>query len=374
MNQLQSDLPEFSPLEEGVLRLRGLYEQAGFQPVELPTFEDYSLYLNNKHFLDTDRILTFPDPEGRLLALKADVTLSIARKIPAGSLSTAQKLYYLDEVVRFSPENQSYRVEQQIGLEWIGREDSFANLEVLDLALRSLALLGEETAMDVSHLGFVSGLLEDAGLPPPVEREILTAIHAKSIHDIAGQLDAAGVSNGRRERILALAGLHGPFQAVLFKAKELVRGSRMEQAYQELAQLGEALSPAKGQALHLDFSVVNHLDYYNGIIFRGYRKDIPSVVCGGGRYDHLMHRLGKDCGAIGFAIYLHPFDSLYGRQENQVDILLVYPVGSPTGQVLRQADTLRKKGLRVRCEREDGDWKSIPCDRIIRWGEEKSSC
>lgn len=352
-------LPAFSPEESSVLAMRALYESRGFVRTLPAKFEDYALYLDNKNFLGTDRILTFMDHSGRLMAMKPDVTLSIAKNMPARASGAAEKLYYIDEVVRFSPENRAYKVLGQIGLEWIGREDSFANLEVLDLALRSLKLIGE-SAMDISHLGFVTGLLEDAGLPPRVERDILGAVHAKSAHDAAAILEAAGVSNGRRDRILTLAGLHGPFPRALEQAKALVRGERMARAFEELELLGRALRPAEGQAVNLDFSVVNDLDYYNGLIFRGYIRGIPGMVCGGGRYDNLMARLGKDCCAMGFGISLHQLEAFYGEREDQVDVLLTYPRGCDWNALLRQAEELNDQGLRVRLEREDADLKAIP--------------
>jgi len=346
--------PSFSPREACELKLRALYESRGFVRTEIAKFEDYSLYLDNKNFLGTDRILTFMDHDGRLLALKPDITLSIAKSLPARLPAVSEKLYYIDEVVRFSPENRAYKVLDQIGLEHIGREDAFANLEVLDLALRSLALMGE-SAMDVSHLGFVSGLLKNTGLSPQVERKVLGAIHAKSPHDVAGILEAEGVENGRKEQILSLAGIHGPFLQALKEARCLIQGEEMAKAYNELEALAKSLHTAPNQTIHLDFSVVNDLDYYNGLIFRGYIRGVPGVVCSGGRYDNLMQKLGKDCCAIGFGISLHQLDRLWEEQIPPVDVLLLYPAECNWNALIERVDELNAQGFTVRCEREDAD-------------------
>lgn len=360
MQTLQSGmLPAFLPQEAGVLRLRALYERRGYRRITPPRFEDYALCLDNKNFLGTDRILTFMDPGGRLLALKPDVTLSIAKTVLPGELPAAEKLYYIDEVTRLSPDNQSYRVTEQIGLERIGREDVFAGLEVLDLALKSLALIGEESAMDVSHLAFVAGLLEDAALEGDVERKVLAAIHARSIHDLSGILEAADVRGERRDRILTLAGLHGPLSRQLERARELVRGSRMEAAYRELEAISGALEPGIGQGLNLDFSVVGDLDYYNGLVFRGYIKGISGVVCGGGRYDNLLKKLGKSSSAVGFAVYLHRLEGYYATYTRQTDVLLRYPAICDWKELLERVDELEARGLTVRCEREDSDCSGI---------------
>ena len=352
-------LPAFFPLEACVLRLRALYESRGFRQVSPSMFEDYTLYLDNKNFLGAERILAFMDPSGRLLTVKPDVTLSIARSMEQGQLACAEKLYYTDEVVRFSQSNNAYKVLPQIGLERIGKEDPFTNLEVIDLALRSLALIGEQSAVDISHLAFVSGLLEDAGLPPHLERELLRAIRAKNIHDAAQVLESAGTGEREKERILTLAALSGPFPKELERAKPLVRGPRMERAYNELSDVARILKPSAGQSVNLDFSVVNDLDYYNGLIFRGYIKGISGVVCAGGRYDNLMKKLGKHSAAAGFAVLLHRLEGYFAKYDRQADLLITYAPSCNWNALLEKISELNSQGLTVRCEAQGADLSGL---------------
>ena len=358
-------MPAFFPLEACVLRLRALYESRGFKRITTPMFEDYSLYLDNKNFLGTDWILTFTDPAGRLMAVKPDVTLSIANQATVNLPIHAEKLYYTDDVVRFSKSSGNSRLLPQIGLEWIGREDAFANLEVVDLALRSLALIGEESAVDISHLAFVSGLLEGIGLPPRAERELLGALHTKSLHSAAELLDYALVGEQEKERILTLARLCGPFPKVLEQAKTLVRGRRMEYAFEELSDLAGTIHPTAGQTVNLDFSVVNDLDYYNGLIFRGYIKGIPDVALGGGRYDNLMKKLCKPSSAIGFAVFLHRLEGYFAKYDRQIDILITYESPCNWHELLELVSDLNDQGLTVRCEAEGSDLSGISFARQL---------
>jgi ATP phosphoribosyltransferase regulatory subunit len=353
-------LPAFLPGEANVLRLRALFEGRGYRKISLPRFEDYSLLLDNKDFLSTGRMVTFMDPAGRLLALRPDVTLSIAKKIPPGELPAAEKLYYTEEVVRFAGDGKTLRATEQIGLEHIGRDDIYSGLETLDLALKSLALLGEETAMDVSHLGFVSAILNTAGLKPKVEKALLMAIRSKNMHELCGILDSAGVENPHREDILALDGLQGPLLRQLQKARGLVRGPLMEEAYHQLKTIGDAVTPGERQNLNLDFSVVGDLNYYNGLVFRGYIKDVAGVALGGGRYDNLMKKLGKKSTAIGFAVYLHRLEGYYAGYHRQWDVLLLYDDNCDWKKLLAKVRELESQGLTVRCEHKDGDHGEIP--------------
>ena len=345
----------FGPGEEVLLGLRRLYELRGFRRIKAAKFEEYALYIENKNFLDTDNIITFMDVDGKLMALKPDVTLSIVKNIPRGPLPTSQKLYYVDEVYRLSAENRAYKVMGQIGVELIGDGDGCSNLEIIDLAARSLEVIGRPCALDISHLGFVSGLLGEMGLSHRTETQLLENIHAKNAWDAARVLEQAEVPRAQAERVLALFEIHGGFAGALGRVKALVSNDEMRRAYEELARVGAVLQGCGGSA-HLDFSVVNDLDYYNGLIFRGYVEGVPSLVLTGGRYDNLMRKMRKESGAIGFAIYLDELGAcLKGERQPDFDLLITYPDGCDFAALLDLVRAQNARGVRVRLERASAD-------------------
>ena len=123
----------------------------------------------------------------------------------------------------------------------------------------------------------------------------------------------------------------------------------MDQALEELRQLCALLEPER---LRLDFSIVNDMSYYNGIIFRGYLPKLPSGVLAGGRYDNLLRQLGREGGAVGFAVYMDLLERLEGPEEEfDGDVLLLYGPETPAPAVLQRAEELRRDGQRVRTER-----------------------
>lgn len=306
------------------LRLRGLFEQRGFRRVRVNKFEDYALYVDNKNFLQSESIITFMDVDGKLLALKPDVTLSVVRGIPKKELLELEKLYYADEIYRLSRENREYRVHSQIGVEMFGRADSGTNIEAVTLALSALSLISNSFVLDISHLGFVSGLIEHMSLEHSVKRQVLAGIHSKSVHDIAFALAEAGVCDTDKNRLTALCGLHGDFLAQLPAAYELIVCDQMRDAYAELEQLGAALKDSNmAEHAKLDFSVVNDLDYYNGLIFSGYIEGLPKVVLTGGRYDNLMRKMDNENGAIGFAVSLDDLNT-YLKPDKNLDVRVIF--------------------------------------------------
>ena len=336
-------------------RLRQLFEQRGFRRTRVNRFEDYALYMDNKSFLQAERIITFMDMDGRLLALKPDVTLSVIKNIPGGKLPAAEKLYYADEVYRISRENRAYHARSQVGVELVGAPDTFASAEIIDLALESLALISKQFVLDISHLGFVAGLLEKLALSAAQERQLLAGIHTKSMHEVAEILRQANVTPENREKVLALAGLHGTFAQALPQARALVSGDAMQAAYEELERLGGVLG-AYAQNVRLDFSIVNDLAYYNGLTFLGYVEGIPRMVLSGGRYDGLLHKMGKESGAIGFAVSLDELSG-YGekRRSFDFDVLLTYEADCDWAALLQYTKQLCADGERVRLERADSD-------------------
>ena len=106
------------------------------------------------------------------------------------------------------------------------------------------------------------------------------------------------------------------------------------------------------KALRLDFSIVNDMSYYNGIIFRGFVDGNPRTVLSGGRYDNLMSRLGKKGQAIGFAIYLDALAELEAQSDRDVDTLLLYGDRDDPADVIRAAAKLTAGGEKIRVSRE----------------------
>ena len=102
--------------------------------------------------------------------------------------------------------------------------------------------------------------------------------------------------------------------------------------------------------------MVNDLDYYNGLIFRGYVEGVPSLVLTGGRYDNLMRKMRKESGAIGFAIYLDELGAcLKGERQPDFDLLITYPDGCDFAALLDLVRAQNARGVRVRLERASAD-------------------
>ncbi len=293
------ELPRLRREERVALRLRGVYEANGYRMFRMGSFEEYDLYMQNKAFLMGEDIITFTAADGRLLALKPDVTLSIVKNTRPGEV---RRLYYNENVFRRSRHTGEYREISQMGLEFIGGDGAGAEAEVLRLAAESLAAIGD-CALDLSHMEFVEAALAGFG-EGEAQQAALAALRDKSPHGMREAARLAGLGGEAAETMAALAELSGPFDAALQKARVLAAGiPGCKKPLDELEALRRALNGTP-VAVRLDFSLLNDVDYYSGLLFQGYVSGIPRPVLAGGRYDKLLRRFGKQQGAVGFALYL----------------------------------------------------------------------
>ena len=337
--------------ERALFALKGLYESYGYSQYKMSKFEEYELYVRNKSFLVSDHVITFTDVGGSLMALKPDVTLSIVKNSPE-SEKGIRKVYYNENVYRVPKGALSFKEIMQAGLECIGDVDTYAMAEVLTLAVKSLEAVSEDYVLDVSHMGILSSLVDEIGLSARGKEALLSCVGEKNIHEIDKICAAEGKSADVIKRLVSLSG----------GAEEMLEVLEGTSSYADACEMAEMLSFVKGK-VRIDFSVTDDMNYYSGIVFKGFIKGIPTDVLTGGRYDNLMKRMGKSSGAIGFAVYL----DLLGELENDApefdgDVLLLYSDKTDVKKLIDLTESLTESGKSIsacRCAPEGMKFKEI---------------
>ena len=340
--------------EQVIFSLRALFEQYGYKKFKMSKFEEYDFYADNRSFLSSETILTFTGLDGKLLALKPDVTLSIVKNTKENR-EAAERVYYNENVYRARKGVGEYKEIMQVGLEYIGEVDEYATLEVLLLAQKSLKAISDQYIMDLSHMGFVAGLMEEVNLPYAQQKAVLSCISEKNAHGIRAICTEAGLAGEMTQKLEALASLYGGLEPTLEKAKALCCNEKMEQAVAELEGILRCLKiGGNEQNVNLDFSIVNDMDYYTGIIFQGFINGVPAGILSGGRYDNLLHKMGKDADAIGFAVYLDLLERFESTEkEYDVDTLLLYEDGVDTAALAKAAQMLTDNGQSVLVQKKN---------------------
>ena len=345
------ELIKILPKTEAVpLGLRALYEGFGYNKYRMGKFEPYDLYRENKEFLDSDGIITFTDVTGRLMALRPDVTMSIVKNAQTDSLP--RKYYYNENVFRYDNVVGECREINQIGLEYLGADPGYAEAEVVSLAVMTLAELSSEYTLDISHMGLISGLLTAAGIDGSMRDEAMQFLRRKNAGGLSALAERLSVRGDMRDVLVAAANFRMRMCDALESIESFAVAADVSEAIAELRSLYKTLE-ALGVAdrVYVDFSVLNDLNYYNGLLFRGYIREVPQAVLSGGRYDKLVCRFGGVGAALGFALYLGELDRVfYEHSEYDVDTLLVYGE-LPPEEVAAAVLDMRSRGTSVRAEK-----------------------
>ena len=332
-------------------RLEELCRKFGYAPYKMSRFEEYEIYVRNKDFLQSDRVITFSGADGRLLAMKPDVTLSIVKNAPE-TPGAVRKVHYRENVYRQDRDGGNFREILQAGIECVGDVGSYEIAEVVYLAAKSLAALGQGTILSLSHVGLIREALEQSGLPESARKQALDCLARK-----------------REQELRALCREHGADETLpvaLLRARtpdDLAPLLTADNApWQELRQIIALLPAGK---VRLDFSLGNDMKYYSGLVFKGYARGVPASILSGGQYDRLLSHMGKNARAIGFALYLDQLEQLEETAEWDVDTLLLCG-GADPAEILAAAESLPGTVLAVKTEPERRNWKQ---KAILEQGE-----
>lgn len=307
--------------EQAVFLLRSLYSKYGYKQYKMRKFEEYDLYVRNKDFLISDSVITFTDTNGKLMALKPDVTLSIVKNTK-DSDGSVQKVYYDENVYRVSKGTHSYKEIKQAGLECIGDVDTYCVCEVLSLAVKSLMTISESCVVDVSDLAILFALYDYIGLSYEARKRMTSLISDKNTHEMKRLCEDMSVSAESTALLEELISYNGTPDEILPRLKAMAERIGAQAEFSEFESVVSSLDEELQSKLRIDFSVVSDINYYNGIVFKGFIDKIPDSVLSGGRYDSLMQSMSRKSKAIGFAVYIDMLER-FNIKEREFDYAAV---------------------------------------------------
>lgn len=307
--------------EQAVFLLRSLYSKYGYKQYKMRKFEKYDLYVRNKDFLISDSVITFTDTNGKLMALKPDVTLSIVKNTK-DSDGSVQKVYYDENVYRVSKGTHSYKEIKQAGLECIGDVDTYCVCEVLSLAVKSLMTISENCVVDVSDLAILFALYDYIGLSYETRKRMTSLISDKNTHEMKRLCEDMSVSAESTALLEELISYNGTPDEILPRLKAMAERIGAQAEFSEFESVVSSLDEELQSKLRIDFSVVSDINYYNGIVFKGFIDKIPDSVLSGGRYDSLMQSMSRKSKAIGFAVYIDMLER-FNIKEREFDYAAV---------------------------------------------------
>lgn len=330
-------------VEENIMKC---FHSYGYFQLETPLMEHDSV------FSDTDGLYRLVDRSGEVVSLRPDMTMPIARV-------AATKLYdelpvrasYLGNVYRFSDPTKGGRQNEftQAGIELLGEKGTFYDAEVIALTVNALLGAGATDFMvELGNVNFVRGLLSESHLSDEIQEEINDLMVKKDMLSMEEVLETVSLKAEIKEIILKLPTLFGG-KEVLQEMLVSTLPEQSKKALQELTEIYEYLSYyGYEKYITFDLGMNKNMDYYTGMIFKIFHQGVGFPVAGGGRYDKLISRFGKEIPATGSAIYINRLTDgmshAISHTAPKADEVLS---GEDKKALIKQAAELRKMGKSV---------------------------
>ncbi|OGW61843.1 MAG: ATP phosphoribosyltransferase regulatory subunit [Nitrospirae bacterium RBG_16_64_22] len=345
-------------------RLLTVFREWGCEEIIPATFEYRDVLAPGMEEGLAESCYTLTDREsGRLLLLRPDVTLQIARMAGSarrGALPLPARYCYTTSVYRYEKDPIGrHRELRQAGVEILGVSGAEGSAEAVALCVEALRRTGlKEFKVAVGQVEFFRGLFQGQKVPPEIRAEIREAVSKKD--DAA--LDRALLRGRLAPRA---AGAFRKLPELFGKAEVLAEASRFAVTPAAKAALRDVRRTAEQLDAYgvlpfvvFDLGEIRGFDYYTGVLFEAFAGGVGTPIGRGGQYDNLIARFGSPCRATGFALDVDLVAQALGEQGvldryAEADVLLVGSRSSPR-EALDAARRLRRKGFRVACDLDGG--------------------
>ena len=348
-------------------KLHQLLHLYGYQDIQTPTFEYFDVFRKEIGTIDSRELYKFFDREGNTLALRPDMTPSIARAV-ATLFETDRVPLRLCYVGNTFINRTSYqgrlKENTQLGAELIGDDSIEADAEMIAMVVDGMKQIGlSEFQVSIGHVDFLKSLMDETKLSEEIKEELYSLILNRNFFGVDEVLTENHVSKKIRDEFQVLPELMGGVE-VLKKASAVATDNKAKKAVARMLKIYKILA-FYGVEDHItfDMSMCGNYGYYTGVVFKAYTYGTGDAVVSGGRYDHLIEKFGKQTPSIGFAIIIDELMSALSRQKIAVETektnLIVY-----TDTTLKWAVSLAKEfRLRGKCmeliKREELESKEV---------------
>ncbi|RCX08920.1 ATP phosphoribosyltransferase regulatory subunit [Anaerobacterium chartisolvens] len=348
-------------------KIRELFRTYGCLEVETPTMEFYDVFSAGTAPIPQEKMFKFFDQQGRILVLRPEMTVPIAR-VTATKYKDAEdpiKYFYICNAFKFNQLGGGKQKEfTEAGVEIVGAGGPEADAEVIAAAINAVKCTGLESfQIDIGQVEFFKGLMEETGLSEDEIEQVRILIDAKDYLGVEELVEAHEIRKDLKELILSIPKLFGSLD-VIDRVEKLTFNKRSLKALENLRQVLELLDDyGLSRYVSVDLGTVQSLDYYTGVVFRGFTYDVGFPILSGGRYDRLVGGFGKECSATGFSLGINMIMTALERQgicaeKPQTDSLVCYErAGRKTA--FSVCSQLREQGLNVEMDIAGGGLEAV---------------
>ncbi|MDM5154027.1 ATP phosphoribosyltransferase regulatory subunit [Bacillus sp. DX1.1] len=346
---------ECTLIEEVEQKLRRTFLERGYEEIRTPTIEFYDVFSFRNRPIDEEKMYKFFDQQGRIIVLRPDMTIPLARVIGTHGGRAPVKLTYSGNVFRANESlSGKYNEIIQTGIEIIGIDNIRAEIECIVSAIQALQGVGIQSfTIELGQVQLYKCIVKKLALEEDDESTLRTYIESKNDAALSHFLKEKKLDrNDRTVQLLErLPRLFGKLE-VIEEAEKLASNNEMKKAIARVKEIYETIKRlGYGSYISIDFGMIQHLHYYTGVIFRGYIRDVGGEIVSGGRYDELIGNFGEAMPAVGLAVQVNQI--VRTLQEHQaagdrkkLDILIHYSLHM-VAEAERLCGLLRKDGRKV---------------------------
>jgi len=330
-------------------KLKTKFIKCGCDFIETPGIEYYDNFTLVKSAIPQEKMFKLTDSDGRLLVLRPDITLSVARIAATKLKTTENKLCYFSNIYEANAAGVNSREIAQAGVEFLGTKSDFSDAEIIALAIESLLALGlKDFIIDIGQIEFFKGLLSGSGLNEEQIEKIRAFINKKDLINVEILLKEYGANSKLLESIMALPTLFGG-EEVLKKAAAFTENKKALSALENIKNVYKLLAEfGYEKYIAIDLGTIKSLSYYTGIVFTGLSGSFGASILTGGRYDNLTAEFGKNIPSVGFAIGLKRVLIALERENKLTkkteEIILVAAEKGMEKDAYLYAEKMRKSG------------------------------
>lgn len=331
--------------------IANVFKNYGYLPITSPTFEYNDVFCGMGGVKD-NRVFKFLDRDGALLVLRPDMTPAIAR-IAATAYNKKQlplKFYYIENMFRTNENYQGkLREFTQAGIEFLGVNSIEADAEVVSAAINALLEVGvKDFKIDLGHALFLKGVIEESGSNEELAGDIQGNIIKKNyvaVNELAENIENDNIKYILKELPLLIGDL-----SVIDKVKNKVTNQKSLESLNYLTELYSILKEMGFEKyVSFDLGVIGSMDYYTGLIFRGYAKGSGASILDGGRYDNMVEKFGLAMPAVGFALKVNELIKTVSTDIfDNIGYLVTFNNDNRT-KAFKLADKLRKNNILAEC-------------------------
>ena len=280
--------------------IENYFEKMGYCIIEPKILQDYDDFISSNIRQDTSKTVKVLGGDSRIYVLRPDITTNILRQIfSKWKGKPPLKVYYNSKIYKNEIGGKILE-NYQMGIESLGDEPIKGDREVLEMAIALMENLGEAYILELGSSKYLDGFFKEINLNTEDESEIRKLISKKSPHGLRKKLKLLGLENTILDKIFHM---QGSMDKVIEMAKDYNINHEMKTAIDSLKAVNEYFEGKEEiNNIKLDLSMVADLDYYDGIVFKGYCLSVPSKILSGGRYDKSTEKFGLSVAGIGFMI------------------------------------------------------------------------